>query len=113
EVPENTLLFGGWSPGGDQVALSFQSDRVTQVNVYQADSGNLLYNLPGTALDWSPNGRRIAVVNLDGTVSIRDSATRDLLATLDDAGKSILFANWSPAGNSLMTTTTSGDTAVW
>ena len=61
-------------------------------------------------LAWRPDGRRLAVVNLPDTVSLFDSASGSLLATLSPAVKSgassqatagVDALRWSPDGSRL------------
>jgi serine/threonine protein kinase/WD40 repeat protein len=62
---------------------------------------------------WSPDGRRVAVRNLDGTTSLRDTVTWNKLTTLQGSTTWSGDGLWSPQGHQLAARSQDGKLRVW
>jgi WD40 repeat protein len=92
-----------WSPDGQMLAGTGGS----QAKVWQADTGQVDYSLevgsPSGALDWSPDASRLAIGTVDGSTTILDAETGELLSTLAGHSDSVRVVRWSPDGARLVT----------
>jgi WD40 repeat protein len=92
------------SPDASQLAVT-SYDATTHVNyplcILDAATGSLLVTTDDQSVDdlaFSPDGRRIATSNYNGTIRIRDTITGDLLATflpLPGDGYATLLPAWA------------------
>jgi WD40 repeat protein/tRNA A-37 threonylcarbamoyl transferase component Bud32 len=75
----------GFAPDGRKLAAGTRGGRVYQVATpAQRQGPDTLHSAltPGAALTWSPDGRTLAVANRDRTVSLLDTGTGEVFATL-------------------------------
>jgi len=102
-------VFPRWSPDGSMLALSL-APRGQPTNIYliPATGGTPELLLPGTSrvtdADWSPDGKRMVVLHLDGkagkdALSVVDLATRK--EEIIPSSEGHYFPHWSPDGRFL------------
>ena len=87
-----------WSPDGRYIASSFQKGRgfdvYNTVHVWEAATGNLKIQREGSYSAWSPDGKLIASVGLNGTVHVWEVATGNLKIHKEN----VYSVDWSPDG---------------
>jgi phospholipase C len=84
---------------------------VTDQNRYR--SGGPLQLVSGGEVAWSPDGRRLATVNENGTVTVWDAQTWQVLITLTGHDSKLWSVRWSPVGQRLATGNMDGTASVW
>lgn len=120
---EAALIALDWSPDG-QFVVALSSTQY--MSIWDSNSGEnmLTIDLPSeielpegystaiTAIDWQPNGDRIAI-GINYGVAIFNLSTGDISTFYDeDPNFGIVGVAWSPDGASLAVTSFSGDVAV-
>lgn len=123
--PESLQVVASWpTPEIDNSVLVFSADSrrlaaITQSNVTVRDlaSGAIAFRLIGhnaqvLAVQWSPDGTRIATGSEDQTVRLWDSATGQLILTLRGHAGPVQSVAWSPDGRQLVSAG-GGSTKVW
>jgi WD40 repeat protein len=106
-----------WSPKGDLIAVSSTADN--SVIVYQAESGEALYTLPGgfeadwvVFGTWSPSGDRLTTRG-PGGAKVYETATGRLLLDLSIPQTICRRALWSPDGARILTLEYFESATVW
>jgi WD40 repeat protein/serine/threonine protein kinase/DNA-binding XRE family transcriptional regulator len=106
-----------WSPGGDLLAISSIGD--DSVIVYQADTGEALYKLPGgfetkvVAIgSWSPNGEQFVTRGVGGA-KVYEAATGRQLLDLSVPQVNVFQALWSPDGSRILLKESGDSATVW
>lgn len=108
------------SPAGDRVALlQFETNASSTLSLWNGRTGSAIVEEAGDARDWghrlyqfSPDGSKLAVGNVDGEIEIWASDTGQELLRLDNAGL-VLSAKFSPDGTELLTCDQLGRSRVW
>lgn len=116
-----------WSPDGTRIAIA--SEHAKEVRVRAVSMGGepptltredegvpltLAGHDGGTyAIEWSPDGSRIATAGGDRTVRIWGADSGHEVATLTGFGATVTDVAWSPDGASLATVTENGTVKVW
>ncbi len=95
-----------WAPDGKLIAASSLVNNL--VTVWQVETGESLYTLPGEFEDqrvsiagWSPSGDRFATRGLGG-VKIYDTNSGGLLSNLSMPGVYVYRVFWSPDGKRIL-----------
>jgi WD40 repeat protein len=106
-----------WSPEGDLLAVTSRDPGTTIV--YQADTGQMLYEIPGgfeSAVvvfgSWSPNGDRFVTRGLGGA-KVYEAATGKQLLDLSIPESYFWRALWSPDGARILTDNGPESATVW
>jgi len=99
-----------YSPDGTTIATADYADEVT---IWEADSGQKLFNFPGQVARYSPDGKRLATGSQDGTVVIWDLASRQKLLTLKGHNKEVEDVHFSPDGKLLVSSSLDNTFIVW
>jgi WD40 repeat protein len=96
-----------WSPDGKRIATGSR-DQV-QIWEHAAAQANrrVLTSSGDSGLAWAPDGRRLACVGGDGSLSVWDSHTGQVVYSLKHA-RPLSSVAFSPAGNSLVTAGSEG-----
>jgi WD40 repeat protein len=96
-----------WSPFGGLIATGEVTNNSKELlRVWDVSMGSVVKNLMGhdayvKAIDWSPDGKRIAAGDASGIVRIFDVDTEKPLMTADIYGISVAAIKWSPKGDIL------------
>jgi len=105
-----------FSPDGRLLATSWSS----QVIVWDAATGERLFSLSGEVLgmavdhlDFSPDGTRLAVANMDGLPKVWDVATHTVLFALTGHTQTCDGIAFSPDGKRLATGDLAGVVKIW
>jgi WD40 repeat protein len=116
-----------WSPDSSKIAVAGGDDQVgsttNPIYIYDANTGSELIEIIRhtgvvSAIDWSPNGKRIVTGSTDDTTRIWDAQSGAELLTLSTPGDWIINPAWSPDGQHLLiyisnTTGGPGHSGVW
>src|SRR5262249_53691034 len=84
--------------------------------VFEVATGKLLHTLPRTMsqeLQFSPDGRTLAVGYVDGTVALWDPIKGTLLRSAEAGVKEVYTLDWSRAGDVLATAGREGKIRLW
>lgn len=111
-----------WSPSGDKIFSSTRrpSDPLSvwsdSLRVWDATTGRLLFSVKTTDViraEWSPDGKRIATFNIQGTGEIWDAGSGEKL--LDFSGHTgwVNALAWSPSGERIASMGNDGVVLVW
>ena len=81
-------------------------------------SGELLHTLSGHngfvyAVDWSPDGSRIATASTDNNARIWNAETGGILHTLSGHTNHVITVKWSPDGSRVATTSSDSTARIW
>ena len=104
------------SPDGSKLAVG--TEATPDISVHDVASGDELRvlrggeDIPG-AVAWSPDGRRIAGTNYDGTARIWDARTGALESTLFGHTHVVRDVGWAHDSSRLVTGSFDGTTKVW
>jgi WD40 repeat protein len=116
------LNWVAWSPSGDRLLTTHGNPEVgaadNSVRVWDATTSEELLVIPGHTENvwlggWSPNGKRIASISLDGTARVWDAATGAELLTLSTPSFWYAHVAWSPAGTYIATANYENNAKVW
>ncbi|MEM9411584.1 MAG: WD40 repeat domain-containing serine/threonine-protein kinase [Planctomycetota bacterium] len=111
---ENAIKGAAWSSDGTTLACSCEGGEIAVLNMetletvakYKGHTGEIL------ALDWAPDGNRLASAGWDKTVHLWDPATGKIVVILkQDAGVNAVA--WSPNGQRLATINLNGETTIY
>jgi WD40 repeat protein/DNA-binding SARP family transcriptional activator len=115
-APGDTGYSVAFSPDGRLLATSWTS----QVIVWDAATGERLFTLPGEVfgmavdhLDFSPDGTRLAVANMDGLPKVWDLVTRAEVYSLTGHTQICDGIAFSPDGKRLATGDLAGIVKIW
>jgi len=103
--------FVQWSSDGKYLANAISS---SSMQVWDVSTGKTLFSEPWSAVAWSSDGKRLALLHLSGTdtpakVQVLDVATQDLITSYMVPGSNYFSLWWSPDGKYMV----SGDGNVW
>lgn len=98
-----------FSPDGRTLATASFAGEVT---VWDTESWQKLFSLPGIIVRYSPDGKRLVTGSQDGLITIWDFATQVKLLTMKDHNK-IDEIRFSPDGRLLVTTSDDFIFVVW
>jgi WD40 repeat protein len=108
---------GGLTPvfrsDGKLLAVGNRND-VTRL--FEVETGKLVHTLPrnmSQELQFSPNGRVLAVSYVDGSVGLWDVANGKLIVERKTTAEEIYTLAWSPAGDVLATAGLKGKITLW
>jgi len=107
-----------WSPSGDEFAVladgRIQIWDTRRREVARTLSHEVQKAIVNTALDWSPDGRRIAYGQTSGVVPILDAKTGETLVELRHPhGGWITGTEFSPDGKQIITSDWKGSAVLW
>jgi len=118
-----------WSPDGTRLATCSElageagEDHKHMLRVWDAATGEEIRKLDGhaesvKAVQWSPDGARLASASYDGTARIWDPATGEELIRFDTplgyaGGQHQAAVCWSPDGSKLVSAGSDGAIRVW
>ncbi len=110
------FMFGieslAWDPGGERVAASSDEG----IRVWSAQTRQILVDVDGfhfSDLVLSPDGQRIAAVDDVETLSLRDAATGELLASSKDFAGTVESLAWDSSGERLLSAEDDGTLSFW
>jgi WD40 repeat protein len=88
------------------------------VRIWDAGSGQMIYQLPGhlelaTSVAWSPDGLLLASGGWDNVARIWEAATGENVATLSGHTLAVVGVAWSPDGTRLTSSSEDGTVRVW
>ncbi len=117
---EEMLLSVAYSPDGKYlVAGGGTMGKISNINGYVWDTatGEIFLTLPVdstvTAVNYSPDGRQVAITSFNGTISLWDAFTgKQLLSWRGHTGSSYQVA-FSPDGKSIATASGDGTARLW
>jgi len=108
-----------WAPKGDRFVAGtlWGPDPISPARVWDATSGDLLLELPGTKGStvmgaYSPDGRYIATISDAGIVQLWDAESGQTISPEVDLSGMTIDLHWSPNGNRLATGTEKGTVIV-
>jgi len=106
-----------WSPDDQQVAFNSYCPPDYPVKIWDANSGEELFELPtqndASEFLWSPSGDRILTSFSGGRFMIWDAHNFDLLFTFTGQEGEVWVSEWSPDGSQIATSYTNGTVVVW
>jgi len=105
-----TTVFG---PDGKLLAVGNRND-VTRI--FEVETGKLVHTLPrkwSQELQFSPNGKVLAVAYVDGSVGLWDVASGRSLLERKTTAEEIYTLDWTPAGDVLATAGLKGKITLW
>jgi WD40 repeat protein len=105
-----------WHPGGRYILISYQdTDEMGHVAIADLQGGFVGSWLGGDAFNvaWSPNGSKIAVALMNGSVRIYDSSTLDFEYQFQAHGSWVDGLAWSHNGQRIATGGDDPELAVW
>jgi WD40 repeat protein len=103
-----------WSADGTRIATSTEQEigAGNLIEIWDAASGERLYTLQGVRFSWSPDGTRIASVQLDGTVAVQN-LMGEVIYSIREPDESLSDVAWSPSGEYIATTNRHDIITVW
>nr|WP_062340188.1 trypsin-like peptidase domain-containing protein [Herbidospora sakaeratensis] len=109
---EGRVLSVAWHPDQERIASAGQDERV---RIWDTKHGGPPTELltDAVAVAWSPNGHSLAIGGDDGSVSIRDSLTFAVDATVHGHQGRVTSVRWSPDGLLLASAGSDGSVTIW
>jgi WD40 repeat protein len=104
-----------FSPDGMRVAMT--TEDVDNLHVWETDTGKKLLQVSeargAVGLIFSPDGKHILTGNVDGSISIRNVATGDLVLNFPAHSNLVWGVSFSPDGSRLVTSSRDATAKVW
>jgi len=108
QVPDGTLYAVSWSPNGQYIAGSIDSD----LDIWSASTGNLVNEISGpwpNTISWSPDSQYVVTsANAPDQPTVWSVASGSQISSYTPTDNLIDGANWSPTGDLIVS-----DNTIW